>query len=306
MGNNKFDMSLPSGKPIVFRGVATAIITPFSGREVDFGAMREMTERQIKAGVSAIVVCGTTGEAPTLKHDEHIGCVRRMVEIVDGRIPVIAGTGSNDTDHAVTQSKMAEDVGADALLLVTPYYNRATPTGLIRNFTAIADAVSIPTILYNVPGRTCVDIPMNVYRALSDHENIVGVKEASGRLSAAVDIINELGDKYLIYTGCDQLIAETLAVGGEGVISVISNVAPAETRLICDRHFSGDESGAATIQKHLAGLIDAMFCEVNPIPVKAACAMMGLCRPDIRLPLCEPTPENEARIRSELQRYGFL
>ena len=288
-------------KPCVFTGAAAAMVTPFAADgTIDFPSFGHMIDIQISGGIDALVVCGTTGEAATLTGDEYRVILRYTVEKVDGRVPVIAGCGSNDTATAVELARCACTFGVDALLVVTPYYNKASSNGLIRHFTAIADASDKPVILYNVPSRTGVDIPLPVYRALAAHERIVGVKEASGNVAKAAQIAAMCGQDLALYSGSDELTLPILSIGGRGVISVVANLLPRETHLLCERYFQGDTDGAREIQLSLLPLIDALFSEVNPIPVKTACGMLGLCRPELRLPLCEMEPAHRAALEKAL------
>ena len=292
-------------KQTVFRGAATALITPLTEKGIDFDAFGRVIDWQIAEGIDALVIAGTTGEGSTLTDEEHREAIRFSVEQTAGRVPVIAGTGSNDTDYAISLSRYACEVGADALLLVTPYYNKATQKGLVTMFAAIADAVTKPVILYNVPSRTGVNIEPATYAALADHPNIVGIKEANGNISKIVETASLVGDRLDIYSGNDDQIVPILAMGGQGVISVLSNVLPAETSLLCRRFFEGDVAGSARMQKELLPLINALFCEVNPIPVKAAMAAMGWCENYLRLPL---TPMEEAHwetLRALMLRQGL-
>ena len=276
----------------IFKGIGTAMITPMTPEgAVDYAAIERLVVRQLEAEIDALIVCATTGEAPTLADDEHIDIIRFVAELVKGRTPVIAGTGSNYTDHAVEMSIKARDVGADALMCVTPYYNKCTQKGLIASFTKIADATELPMIVYNVPGRTGVNIQPATYEALAAHPRIVGIKEANGDISSVVDTMARCGDKIDLYSGNDDQIVPILSMGGSGCISVLSNLLPAETRRICQLWEAGDVKGAAQLQMYYKPLIDALFCEVNPIPAKAALAAMGLCSSYARLPL---TPMEDA------------
>lgn len=293
-------------KETIFTGAACAIVTPFKEGKVDFESLGRLIERQISERTDAIVICGTTGESSTLTDEEHRECIRFCVEKVAGRIPVIAGTGSNDTDYAVSLSRFACDAGADALLLVTPYYNKATPKGLVKYFTAVADACSKPIILYNVPSRTGVGITMPVYRELARHERIAAVKEASGSISQVAELIAECGDSLDVYSGNDDQIVPIMSLGGKGVISVLSNVVPRGTHDICSLYAAGDTSEAAKLQLGYLDLINALFCEVNPIPVKTAMGMMGLCSDEMRLPLCEMEDGTRARLAAALRKHGII
>ena len=252
----------------IFRGVATAIITPTNADGVDYEAFGRLIDWQIEEGINAIVVCGTTGENPTLSDEEHKECIRFCVERVNHRVPVIAGTGSNDTAHAIEMTKYASAVGADAILVVTPYYNKATQKGLVAMFTAIADASAVPMIVYNVPSRTGVGIEPATYAELAKHPRIAAIKEANGNISKIVETAALLDGALDIYSGNVDQIVPILSMGGLGVISVLSNVAPRKTVEMCDRWFAGDVKGAAALQMEMLPLINALFCEVNPIPVK--------------------------------------
>lgn len=270
----------------IFKGIGTALVTPMTPDDkIDYAAIERLVQRQVEAGIDALVVCATTGEAPTLGDDEHIDIVRFVVDLVKGRTPVIAGTGSNYTDHAVEMSIKARDVGADGLLCVTPYYNKCAQRGLIASFTKIADATDLPVIVYNVPSRTGVNIQPATYEALAEHPRIVGIKEANGDISSVVATMSRCRDKLDLYSGNDDQIVPMLSMGGSGCISVLSNLLPAETRQICQLWFQGDVAGAAELQMRYKPLIDALFSDVNPIPVKAALAAMGLCSSYARLPL---------------------
>ena len=290
----------------VFRGVATALITPLNASGVDFDAFGRLIDWQIEQGVNALVIAGTTGEGSTLTYSEHEEAIRYSVKRAAGRVPIIAGTGSNDTARAITLSRLACDVGADALLVVTPYYNKATQNGLIRMYTAIADAVNKPIILYNVPSRTGVNIEPATYLALADHPNIAAIKEANGNISKIVETAALVGDKLDIYSGNDDQIVPILAMGGSGVISVLSNVMPAKTVEICDRFFSGDLKGSAELQCKLLPLIHALFSEVNPIPVKAAMAAMGWCQNYLRLPLTPMEEEHWQKLKGIMEGWKLI
>lgn len=295
-----------STKGTVFTGAAVAIVTPFTDNKVNYEQLGTLIERQIAGSTDAIVICGTTGEASTLTDEEHRECIRYCVEKVAGRVPVIAGTGSNDTDYAIDLSKYACDVGADALLLVTPYYNKATSKGLIKSFLAVADATDKPIILYNVPSRTGCNISLPVYKELAKHERIVATKEASGNISAIAEIAAELGDSLDIYSGNDDQIVPILSLGAKGVISVLSNVVPKETHDICRLWFEGKAKESAELQLKLLKLANTLFCEVNPIPAKTAMAMMGYCSEEMRLPLCEMEAANKAKLAAVLKEYGII
>jgi 4-hydroxy-tetrahydrodipicolinate synthase len=283
-------------KKTVFTGAATAIITPFKNNKVDYESFERLINWQINEGIDALVVCGTTGEASTLTDDEHREVIKFAVEVVDGRVPVIAGTGSNDTDYAIDMTKFACEVGADAVLAVTPYYNKATQKGLIKSFTAIADAATKPVILYNVPSRTGCNILPATAAVLAEHDNIVAIKEASGNISQIAALARAVGDKMDIYSGNDDQIVPILALGGKGVISVLSNPMPRATSKICHDFLDGNIAESRRSQLELLPLIDALFCEVNPIPVKAAMAEMGFCENSLRLPLTEMEDDHKAKM----------
>lgn len=292
-------------KPI-FRGAATALITPLTREGVDYAAFGRLIDWQIAQGVSALVIAGTTGEGATLSDREHKDVIRYAVEHTAGRVPIIAGTGSNNTMHAIELSRYACEVGADALLVVTPYYNKATQSGLVQSYFAIADAVTKPMILYNVPSRTDVNIAPETYLKLAEHPNIAAIKEANGDLSKIVSTMALVGDKLDLYSGNDDLIVPLLSLGGCGVISVLSNVMPAQTEQICSRFFSGDTQGSAKLQLELLPLIHALFSEVNPIPVKAAMHAMGFCEDFVRLPLTVMEAPHRAVLHSLLRQYGLI
>ena len=292
-------------KPI-FKGAAVAIITPYTEDGINCPELGRIIEDQIKGGTDAIVITGTTGESATMSDAEHRAAIKFAVEQVKGRIPVIAGTGSNETSYAIALSKYAEEVGADALLVVTPYYNKCTQKGLVAHYTAIADAVNIPIVLYDVPSRTGVAISTESYVKLSKHPNIVAVKEANGDLSKILRLKAAVGDDLVLYSGNDDQIVPILSLGGQGVISVLSNVAPKETHDMCQAFFDGDTEKAAKMQIEYADLIDALFCEVNPIPVKVAMRKLGYDAGPLRMPLCEMEPENEAKLEAALKNHGLL
>jgi 4-hydroxy-tetrahydrodipicolinate synthase len=293
-------------KPSIFTGAATAIITPFKNGKIDYASFKKIIEDQIANSIDAIVVAGTTGEAATLTHEEHCECIKFAVEQVAGRVPVIAGTGSNDTAYGIELSKYACDVGADALLLVTPYYNKATPKGLIKNFLDTAEATDKPIILYNVPSRTGCNISLPVYRELAKHERIVAVKEASGNISTIAELIAECGDSYDIYSGNDDQIVPIMSLGGKGVISVLSNVLPKETHRLTQFCLDGDFKSATELQLKYLKFINALFCEVNPIPAKTAMAELGFCDIEMRLPLCEMEDANKAKLIAAMKELNLL
>lgn len=293
-------------KPSIFTGAATAIITPFANGAIDYVSFKNIIEDQITGGIDAIVVAGTTGEASTLTHEEHCECIKFAVDTVGGRVPVIAGTGSNDTAYGIELSQYACEVGADALLVVTPYYNKATPKGLIKNFIETAEATTKPIILYNVPSRTGCNIPLSVYKELAKHERIVAVKEASGNISAIAELIAECGDSFDIYSGNDDQIVPIMSLGGAGVISVLSNLLPKETHDMTRLCFEGNYKDAAALQLKYLELINSLFCEVNPVPVKTAMAELGMCKVDMRLPLCEMEDKTKARLIAAMKAQGLL
>ncbi len=290
----------------IFRGAATALITPLTANGVDYGALGRLIDWQIAEGIDALVIAGTTGEGSTLTYEEHQEAIRFSVNRAAGRVPIIAGTGSNDARRAITLSRFACDVGADGLLVVTPYYNKATQKGLVAMFTAIADAVTKPIILYNVPSRTGVNIEPATYAALADHPNIAAIKEANGNISKIVETAALVGDRLDIYSGNDDQIVPILSMGGCGVISVLSNIMPARTAELCRRFFEGDVAGSAKMQCELLPLISALFCEVNPIPVKAAMAAMGWCENILRLPLTPMEEDHWQKLRALMAAQGLL
>ncbi len=291
----------------VFKGAGVALITPFTkNNEVDYDKLGELIEFHIAGGTDSIVICGTTGEASAMTHEEHLECVRYTVEKVAKRVPVIAGTGSNWTETAVYFSKEAESYGADALLVVTPYYNKATQKGLIAHFTTIANSVSIPIILYNVPGRTGCNIqPQTVAALVKNVENIVGIKEASGNIAQVAEIMQLTEGKIEMYSGCDEMVVPILSLGGIGVISVLSNIMPKETHDMVMKFLEGDVVGSRELQLKLLPLINTLFCEVNPIPVKKAANLMGFEVGNLRLPLTELEPANAERLLKEMNAVGI-
>lgn len=283
-------------KNTVFTGAATAIVTPLTENGIDFESFGKLIEWQIESGIDAIVAAGTTGEGSTLTDAEHKAVIKFCVDKVAGRVPVIAGTGSNDIAYAIELTKYACEVGADAMLLVTPYYNKATQNGLIKSFTAIADASTKPCILYNVPSRTGCNLTPESCAALAKHPNIVGIKEASGNISQIAAVANLCGEDFDIYSGNDDQIVPVLSLGGKGVISVLSNLLPNETSEMCHKYLSGEVDVARKMQLKYLKLIDALFCEVNPIPVKAAMSAMGYGENYLRLPLTPMEAQNEAKL----------
>ena len=283
-------------KKTVFTGAATALITPLNENGIDYTKFKELIEWQIQEGIDALVICGTTGEGSTLSDAEHREAISFAVKCVNGRIPVIAGTGSNDTSYAIELTKFACKAGADAMLVVTPYYNKATQKGLIETFTKIADASTKPIILYSVPSRTGVNITPATCAILAEHPNIVGIKEASGNISQIAEIAAAVGDKMDIYSGNDDQIVPILSLGGKGVISVLSNVCPKETSKMCHEFMNGNVEESRKMQLKYLNLINALFCEVNPIPVKAAMSAMGFCENYLRLPLTVMEKQNEEKL----------
>ena len=292
-------------KKTVFKGAATAIVTPLNENGIDFENFGRLIEWQISEGIDAIVVAGTTGEGSTLTDAEHKEVIKYCVEKVAGRVPVIAGTGSNDIAYAIELTKYACSVGADAMLLVTPYYNKATQNGLIKSFTAIADASDKPCILYNVPSRTGCNLTPESCAVLAKHPNIVGIKEASGNISQIAAVANLCGEDFDIYSGTDDQIVPVMSLGGKGVISVLSNLLPAETSKICHDYLNGDVKSALSAQLKYLKLVDALFSEVNPIPAKAAMAAMGFGENYLRLPLTPMEPQNEAKLFELMRENGI-
>jgi 4-hydroxy-tetrahydrodipicolinate synthase len=295
----------PMSNQPIFRGAATAIITPMREGTVDYDAYGKLIDWQLAQGINAIVAAGTTGEASTLTDEEHREVIRYTVERVGGKVPVIAGTGSNDTAYAIDLTRYACEVGADAMLLVTPYYNKATQKGLITSFTAIADASDKPIILYNVPSRTGCNILPKTAAALAEHPMITSIKEASGNISQIAELAALTQGKLDIYSGNDDQIVPILALGGQGVISVLSNVLPAQTVAMCDAFFAGDIAKSRALQLQLLPLINALFCEVNPIPVKAAMHAMGFCGEEIRLPLTVMEDDNREKLLACMREAGI-
>ena len=292
-------------KKRIFEGIATALVTPTDANGVNYEHLGRIIDWQIAQGIDGLVVCGTTGEASTLTDEEHRRVISYSVERAAGRVPVIAGTGSNETDYALELTRSACQSGADAVLVVTPYYNKATQKGLVYTYQKIADASDKPVILYNVPSRTGLNIEPATYEILAEHENIVAIKEANGNLSKIVETMARVGDKLDLYSGNDDQIVPLLSLGGAGCISVLSNVLPAKTREICTKFFAGDIAGSAKLQCELYELIAAIFCEVNPIPVKAAMAAMGFCENYFRLPLTTMEESNYQVLLSAMRKAGI-
>ena len=292
-------------KKTVFTGVGTAIVTPMNANGVDYDAFGRLIDWQIEEGVNALVIAGTTGEGSTLTDAEHKEVLRFAMEKTNRRVPLVAGTGSNDTAYAIELTKYACELDYDAMLLVTPYYNKATQRGLIESFTAIADASTKPCILYNVPSRTGCNLTPASCAVLAKHENIVGIKEASGNISQVAEIAALTNGEFDIYSGNDDQIVPLLSLGGKGVISVLSNILPKKTVEICDKFFAGDVAGSCKLQLELLPLINSLFCEVNPIPAKAAVAAIGYGDNYVRLPLTTMEPENEAKMRGLMREQGL-
>ena len=291
---------------MIFKGSAVALVTPFTkDNKVDFDKLGELVEYQIANGTDAIVSCGTTGEANTMTDEEQLATIKYVVEKVNKRVPVIAGSGSNDTMHSVNLSQEAEKLGVDALLIITPYYNKANKAGLKRHFETIANSVKLPIILYNVPGRTCVNISPSLIVELAKIDNIVAVKEASGDLGQVAEIASLVPDDFAIYSGNDDTILPLLSLVGQGVISVLANVCPQETHDLVAKFFEGDIEGSRKLQLGMDALIAALFIEVNPIPVKTAMNLLGFNVGDLRLPLAEMDPANLEVLKKELVNFGL-
>ena len=292
-------------KTLPFTGSGVAIVTPFDGDKTNYDALGELIEWNISGGTDAIIICGTTGEASTMPDSEHLAAIEYTVKKVAGRIPVIAGTGSNETRHAVELSKKAEELGVDGLLQVTPYYNKTTQKGLIAHFGAIADAVNIPIILYNVPSRTGVNISIPVLKELAKRDNIVAIKEARGNISYTAQVAAEVPELY-IYSGNDDMIVPVMSLGGKGVISVLANVMPKETHEMCQAYFDGDCKKATKMQLDLLDLVNALFIEVNPIPVKTALNLMGKNAGNLRLPLVDMADDTLAKLKAVMAKHGLI
>lgn len=292
-------------KKTIFTGAATALVTPLDESGINFERFGALIDWQIEAGIDALVICGTTGEGSTLTDDEHREAIRYAVERTGKRVPVIAGTGSNDTAYAIELTEYSCSVGADAMLVVTPYYNKATQKGLVKMFSKIADSSDKPVILYNVPSRTGVNIEPRTYLELSDHPMIYAIKEANGNISKIVETAALVGDKLDIYSGNDDQIIPIMSLGGKGVISVLSNLIPAETHELCARFLSGDIAGSAAMQYKYLPLINALFSEVNPIPVKAAMSRMGFCENYLRLPLTAMEDAAREILFAEMAKIGL-
>ncbi|HQL36589.1 MAG TPA: 4-hydroxy-tetrahydrodipicolinate synthase [Bacillota bacterium] len=289
----------------IFKGSGVAIVTPFNDNGVDFSKLGELLDWHVENGTDAIIICGTTGEAPTMSDDEKKAAYKFTVDRIAGRIPVIAGTGSNDTHHSIELSKYAESVGCNGVLCVTPYYNKTTQKGLIAHYTAIADSINIPVIIYNVPGRTGINTNPDTLKALSSHKNIDGVKEASGNISQVVEIGTFCDENFCMYSGNDDQVVPLLSVGGIGVISVVANIAPKIMHDMVDSFLKGDVKTAMKLQLDIKKLNDALFCEVNPIPVKTAMNLLGMNVGKLRLPLVDMSESNLNRLKNELINSGF-
>ena len=292
-------------KTLPFTGSGVAIIPPFDGNTTNYDALGELIDWQIEQGTDAIIICGTTGEASTMPDAEHLAAIEYTVERVAKRVPVIAGTGSNETAHAIELSKKAEELGADGLLQVTPYYNKTTQKGLIAHFGAIADAVNIPIILYNVPSRTGVNISIPVLKELAKRDNIVAIKEASGNISYTVQVAAEVPELY-IYSGNDDMIVPVMSLGGKGVISVLANVMPKETHELCKAYLDGECTKATKMQLDLLDLVNALFIEVNPIPVKTAINLMGKNGGNLRLPLVDMADDTLAKLKAVMAKHSLI
>lgn len=293
-------------KESIFKGAATALVTPLNENGIDFENFEKLLNFQVEQGIDALVICGTSGEGSTLSDEEHKAALKFALDVVDGRVPMIAGTGSNDTAYAIELTKYACEIGYDAMLVVTPYYNKATQNGLVKMFETIADASTKPIILYNVPSRTGVNIEPATYARLAEHPMIAAIKEANGNIAKIVETKALVGDKLDIYSGNDDQIVPLLACGGSGVISVLSNLLPKETSLMCKKFFDGDIEGSFKMQCEYFGLIKALFCEVNPIPAKAAMAKMGYCENFVRLPLTEMEDAHAEVLYAEMRKHGII
>lgn len=289
----------------LFTGAATALVTPFNESGVNFEALGNIIDYQIDNGIDALVICGTTGEAATMPDKEHLSVIEYSIKRANGRVPIIAGTGSNDTAHCVELSKESQNLGADGLLITTPYYNKATQKGLIAHYDKVLEHVNLPIILYNVPGRTGMNYAIPTLKELARDERIVAIKEASGSIEYATSVAKEVPE-LTMYSGNDDMIVPLMSLGGKGVISVLSNVAPKETHDLCQKWFDGDVKGSLALQFEYLDLIKALFCEVNPIPVKTAMNMMGFNAGNLRLPLCEMDPANYQRLENAMKACGLI
>ena len=289
----------------VFKGAATALVTPLNENGIDYENFERLLNWQVEEGINALVICGTSGEGSTLSDEEHRAALKFAYDVVGKRVPMIAGTGSNDTAYAIELTKFACEVGYDAMLVVTPYYNKATQNGLVKMFETIADASTKPIILYNVPSRTGVNIEPETYARLAEHPMITGIKEANGNIAKIVETKALVGDKLDIWSGNDDQIVPILAAGGSGVISVLSNVLPKKTVELCNKFFAGDVKGSMDMQCEMFDLIKALFCEVNPIPVKAAVAALGYCENYVRLPLTPMEKQHEEVLLECMRKQGL-
>ena len=288
----------------IFTGSGVAIVTPFHENGVDFEKLTELLEFHVANGTDSIIICGTTGEASTMPDEEHLSVIAHAVKVINKRNPVIAGTGSNDTEHCIKLSQEAEKLGVDGLLIVTPYYNKTSRLGLIKHYEAVADSVNIPIILYNVPGRTGMNIPVPTLKVLAKHKNIVGIKEASGNISYTAQIAAKVPELD-IYSGNDDMIVPVMSLGGKGVISVLANVAPKETHELCASYLRGDVQTARELQLKYLELVDNLFIEVNPIPVKTALNLMGMNVGKLRMPLCEMEEANLEKLKQAMIDAGI-
>lgn len=293
-------------KKTIFKGIATALITPLDENGVNYQQFGRLIDWQIEQGINALVICGTTGESSTLSDQEHRDVIEFAVKRANGKVPIIAGTGSNDTAYAIDLTEFACKVGADAVLVVTPYYNKSTQKGLIKMYNTIADHSTKPLILYNVPSRTGINIEPSTYEALAEHENIAAIKEANGNISKIVETMSKVRGKLDLYSGNDDQIVPLMSLGGIGAISVLSNIMPSQTVEICNRFFAGDIAGSAELQCRYHALIDALFCEVNPVPVKAAMAAMGFCKNFVRLPLTTMEEKNEEKLLNLMRAENLI
>ena len=293
-------------KKTVFKGIATAMVTPMTPTGVDYDTLARFIDFQLEEGINALVAVGTTGESATLSPEERKEVIRFTIQRVNGRVPVIAGTGTNNTEHVLDFTKSACDYGADAVLVVTPYYNKATQGGLFKHFSMVADASSVPVIMYNVPSRTGCNLAPNTVAQLAEHPNIAGLKEASGNMAQVVEIAAKCGDKLAIYSGDDALTVPMMSMGGMGCISVLSNVMPRLAVEMTDRFFAGDVEGAAEIQCRTLPLVNALFSEVNPIPANAAVAAMGFGEEFVRMPLTPMEDANRANLYAQMKTLGVL
>lgn len=292
-------------KKLPFTGSAVAIVTPFDGLNTNYDTLEQLIEMHIAKKTDAIVICGTTGEASTMPDEEHLAAIKFTIDKAAGRVPVIAGTGANDTPHAIRLSKKAEEYGADGILTVTPYYNKTTQKGLIEHFTQIANSIKIPVILYNVPSRTGMSFSIDTLKKLSELENVVAIKEASGNISYAAQVAAEVPDMYM-YSGNDDMIVPMMSLGAKGVISVVANVAPEDTHKLCRYCLDNDYEKARKLQLKMLDLINKLFIEVNPIPVKTALNLMGYNAGNLRMPLCDMEPQNLQKLKTSMKDYGLI